>query len=118
MAILAFAITAVLALSSQGLRLLRLADENQQAVLLADRLTRETEPTAEDVQTGTEGPFTWERRIAAVPVDAELIAAGGTPLPFFSVSVTVRWGRNRTLQLATLRTAVVPPASSLAPQAQ
>lgn len=109
LAVLGVAITAVLQVSSGSLRLLRLAGEHQDAVLLADRVARESVPTAPGVETGSEGAFTWERRVTLVPVAPELTPPG-TPEPqLLSVIVTVRWGRGQTLELATMRTG--PPAS-------
>ncbi len=107
MAVLGVAVVAVLQLSSQSLRLIRVAGEHQDAAQLADRLVRSITPGAEQVDTGTDGDFSWERRVAAVNVNAELTTPGLTPPRLFSVSVLVRWGRNQAVELATLRTA--PP---------
>lgn len=110
MAILGLALTTLLQLSSQALRLLRLSGEHQEAVLLADRLAREAEATSEEVTSGTDGPFDWERRIDTVPVADELTSPLATARPrLFSVSVVVRWGRSRSLEVATLRTVVGDP---------
>ena len=57
MTILGLAIVTLIQLSSQGLRLLRLSDDHQQAVLLADRLARTTEIRSEGVDGGQEGRF-------------------------------------------------------------
>jgi prepilin-type N-terminal cleavage/methylation domain-containing protein len=107
MAVLGVAVVAVLQLSSQSLRLIRLAGEHQDAAQLADRLVRAITPDAEHVDTGTEGDFSWERRVATVEVSSELNTPGLSPPRLFSVSVLVRWGRNQAVELATLRTA--PP---------
>lgn len=103
MTILGIAVVTLMQLSSQGLRLLRLSDDYQQAVLLADRIVRAVEVPREGVEAGQDGPFQWERRVALVPMPAELTpGAGPTPL-VYSLSVAVRWGGTRTLELASLR---------------
>ena len=109
MAVLGVAVVAVLQLSSQSLRLIRVAGEHQDAAQLADRLVRAITPDADQVDTGTEGDYSWERRVAAVEVSSELTTPGVAPPRLFSVSVLVRWGRNQAVELATLRTA--PPES-------
>lgn len=108
MSILAVAITTMLQLSSQNLRLLRLSGEHQRAVLLADRLTREIQPEGEEVQSGNEGPYGWERRVSVVPVAAEQSPPGGAAPQLLSVTVSVRWGSGRSVELATLRTSAAP----------
>ena len=108
MTIVAVAITTMLQLSSQSLRLLRVSGEQQEATLLADRLMREVEPTIEEVRGGEEGPYAWERRIAIVPVSAELAPQSGPVPVLYSVAVAVRWGQNRSVELTSLRTALAP----------
>lgn len=108
MTILGLAMTTLLQLSSQGLRSLRVAGEHQQAVQLADRIARETEPDAEGVRSGETGPFSWERRVTLLPVPKELNVPGSTQPQLFSVAVAVHWGNNRSVDLATLRAAVPP----------
>ena len=107
MAILSVAVVTLIQLSSQGLRLLRLSDDHQEAVLLADRIARAAGRAAEGVEAGQEGPFQWERRIALVPVPEELTPGAGPQPRLYSLSVAVRWGGNRTLEIASLR-AVAP----------
>ena len=106
MAILGLALVALVQLSAQGLRLLRLAEDQQEAVRLADRLARSTEPTSESVEVGQQGPLRWERRITLVPVPPKLTPAAGVPSRLYAVSVAVRWGRHGALELASLRTVV------------
>jgi type II secretion system protein I len=104
MAILGLAVTTMMRLSSQSLRLLHLSGEHQRAMLLADQLVRRTPADAEGVQSGEEGAYAWERRVAVVPVAKELIPPGATSAPQLrSVSVAVRWGKSRSVQLVTLR---------------
>ena len=112
MTILGLAFVALLQLSAQGLRLLRLSEDYQEAVQLADRLARGTEPDQERVEAGQQGPLRWERRITLVPVPDGLTPAAGPRYQLFAVSVAVRWGRDRTLELASLRTVVGAPAGS------
>ena len=102
--ILAVAIVAFMQLSSQGLRLLHLADDYQQAVVVADRVARAVEVLEEGSQAGQEGRFQWERRVSLVPVPEELTPGAGPQIRLYALSVAVRWGRGRTLELASLRT--------------
>ena len=108
MVIVAVAIATMLQLSSQSLRLLKLSGEQQDATLLADRLLREIEPTAEDVGSGEEGAFAWERRVAVLPVSGELAPPRGPAPVLYSVSVAVRWPPNRSVVVTSLRTAIAP----------
>ena len=108
MTIVAVAITTMLQLSSQSLRLLKLSGEQQEATLLADRLMREAEPSVEEVRSGEEGQYTWERRVSIVPVSSELAPPSGPVPALFSVAVAVRWSRGRAVELTTLRTALPP----------
>ena len=120
LAILGLAVVTLIELSSQSLRLVKTSGDYQQAVSLADRLATETQPSDETVDRGEEGSLQWERRISIVPVPEELLPKetlpGREPPKLFAVTIGVRWGRDRTLELATLRTptAVPPPPGSLA----
>jgi general secretion pathway protein I len=102
--ILGLAIVVLMQLSSQGLRLIHLSDDYQQAVLVADRVARSTDVLQEGVDAGQEGRFQWERRVTLVPVPEELTPGTGPQLQLYALSVAVRWGRNRVLELASLRT--------------
>lgn len=102
--ILAVAIVACMQLSSQGLRLLHLSDDYQQAVIVADRVARAADVVAEGVDAGQEDRFQWERRVRLVPVPEELTPGAGPQLRLYALTVAVRWGRGRTLELASLRT--------------
>jgi prepilin-type N-terminal cleavage/methylation domain-containing protein len=107
--ILSFAVVSLIQLSSQGIRLVKLSGDHQGATRLADRIARATEIKGEGVDGGQEGPFTWERRIALVPVPKELGPATGPAPQLFSLSVNVRWGSGRSVELATLRALAGPP---------
>ena len=102
--ILGLAIVTLMQLSSQGLRLIHLSEDYQQAVLVADRVARSTDVLQEGVDAGQEGRFQWERRVTLVPVPEELTPGAGPQLHLYALSVAVRWGRNRALELASLRT--------------
>lgn len=101
--ILGLAVVTLIQLSSQGLRLVKLSDDQQRAALLADRLARAPEPLAEGVATGREGPLGWERRIARVSAPDELIPPGGPAPELQALTVTVRWGSGHSLELSSLR---------------
>ena len=108
LAILSVAVVVMLQLFAQGLRLLKVAGDYQQAVLLADQKAREVELVREGVESGQEGGFQWERRATVVPVSEDLTVFSVTPLRLFRVSVEVRWSGNRSVEVATLRTAREP----------
>ena len=103
--ILSVAVVTLIQLTSQGLRLLRVSGDYQEAVLLADRLARAGDTTTEGIETGQEGRFMWERRASLVAVPDDLTPVGTVSPRLFALSVAVRWGTGRTLELATLRLA-------------
>lgn len=103
MTILGLAIVTLMQLSSQGLRLLRLSDDYQQAVLVADRVVRSVEVLQEGIAAGQEGRFQWERRVALVPMPEELTPGAGPKPLLYALSVAVRWGGSRTVEIASLR---------------
>ena len=107
--ILGVGIVTLMQLSSQGLRLLRVADDYQQAVLVADRVARNTDTLQEGVDAGREGVFRWERRITLVPVPEELTPGAGPRPRLYALSVAVRWGTNRTFELASQRAMIEAP---------
>jgi prepilin-type N-terminal cleavage/methylation domain-containing protein len=107
--ILGLAVVTLIQLSSQGLRLVKLSDDQQQAALLADRLARSMDPLTEGVETGREGSMTWERRIARMGVPDELIPPSGPTPELRALTVTIRWGTGRSLELGSLRLIPRPP---------
>ena len=128
-AILAVGVVSLIQLTSQGLRLLKVSGDHQQAVQIADRLARDTQVNAEEetseatVETGEEGGFTWERRVTRVALPEELEPK--TPVPgkevpgLYAVAVAVRWGHNHMVEVATLRAPTGPatvPATNPADQ--
>ena len=103
LAILSLAIVAAIQGFAQGLRLLKLAGDHQHAALIADQKLHEmTEPT-EGRQTGTEGPFAWERTTTVV--DTPELNLPGVPARWhvYRIGVAVRWG-GRQVEIDTLRT--------------
>jgi type II secretion system protein I len=108
--ILAVAVVVLMQLSSQGLRLLHLSDDYQQAVIVADRVARAIDVVEEGAEAGQEGRFQWERRVRLVPVPEALTPGTGPQLRLYALSVAVRWGRDRTLELASLRAVSETPA--------
>ena len=108
--ILGLAVVVLIELSSQSLRLVKTSGDYQAAMVLADRIATETQPTEEAVESGEEGAFRWERRISLVPVPEELkpkeTIPGREETRLFSVIIDVRWGRDQVVELATLRTPI------------
>ena len=90
---------------AQGLRLLKLSGDHQQAALLADQKTREVVLPKEGRESGTEGAFAWERVIKEVPAP-ELTPSGQLPRwHVYEINVQVAWGDSkRAVGITTLRT--------------
>ena len=112
LAILSFAIVALMQLSSQSLRLVKTSDDYQQAAQLADRLLAASQPLEENVETGEEGRFQWERRAQLVTLPDELqpqTLPGKEGPKLFAVTIAVRWGQSQTLEMATLYTPTTAP---------
>jgi len=103
--ILSVAVVTLVQLASQGLRLLKLSSDYQEAVLLADRVIRGGDASIEGVETGQEGRFSWERRAKLVAVPDDLAPIGSASPRLLAFSVAVRWGAGRTLEVATMRLA-------------
>ena len=105
LAILSLAIVVSIQGFASGLRLLKLSGEHQEAMLLADLKAREvTTPTQAGRESGTQGPFTWERQVKQV-VTPDLEVEGRTvKWRQWEVDVHVRWGDHRQVSVATLRT--------------
>lgn len=105
MVILSVAVVTLIQLSSQGLRLLRVSGEHQDAVMLADRLARSADVSGERVDTGHEGAFEWERRTRLVVVPTDLAPPGTDAPRLLALSVAVKWGSGRSVEVSTLRLA-------------
>jgi prepilin-type N-terminal cleavage/methylation domain-containing protein len=108
--ILGLALVTLMQLTSHGLRLLRHADDYQQATLVAERVARGVDVVQEGVASGQDGAFQWERRVELVTVPEELTPGAGPKPRLYALSVAVRWGGGRSLELATLR--AVPGTSA------
>ena len=108
LAILSLAVVTMIQLFGQGLRLLKVSGDYQQAVLLADQKAREVETVREGIESGQEGIFQWERRATVTAVPEDLTVLSATPVRLVRVTVQVRWGGNRSVEVATLRTAREP----------
>jgi len=112
--ILAVAVVSLIQLSSQSLHLVKASSDYQEAVLVADRLAADTQINGETLDSGQEGLFRWERRVAIVPLPDELKSKQTVPgqedPKLFSVTIDVYWGANKVLELATLRTPTTAPA--------
>ena len=106
--ILGLGAVALIQLNAQGLRLVKQSDDHQGAILLADRLAKEPSRLAEGIEHGQEGVLTWERRVAPVSTPDTLQPPGGPTPRLMTLTVTVRWPRDASLTLATLRTAPGP----------
>ena len=94
---------------SQGLRLLKVAGDQQQAIIVADQKAREVLVPVEGTDSGADGRFSWERtsRVLEAP---ELTPVDAAPdWRVFQISVVVTWDAQRRLEVSTLRTV---PATS------
>lgn len=94
---------ALVQLSAQGLRLVKQSGDHQSALLLADRLARQTPVLTEGVETGQDGSLQWERRIAAVATPDALRPPAGPAPRLMALTITVRWSPTAALTVATLR---------------
>lgn len=111
--VLSIAVVAALQLFGGGLRLARTAGDQLEATLLASAKLAEgaLENPEEGTTEGSEGDYRWVRRVT---LDPELLPAEADPalvssLRLARVSVEVRWGRNRHVELVTLRAWTVRP---------
>jgi len=105
-AILSIAVVASIQGFAQGLRLLRLSGDHQQAMLLADQKMREVVNPAEepDRTEETEGAFTWERTVTVVPAPDLTRTRATEQWRVYRIAVKVAWGEKGHVELATLRT--------------
>jgi general secretion pathway protein I len=105
--VLATTVVAALQLLGGGLRLARAAGDHTGAALLASAVLAELEPgpLQEGTTEGDSPPYRWTRRIALepalVPLEPDSHEAVGLRLA--RVSVDVRWGSGRHVELVTLR---------------
>lgn len=107
LAILSLAVVASIQGFAQGLRLLKLSGDHQQAMLLADQKAREIVVPSEGREEGTEGPFRWERTTKVLEAP-DLAANGALPLwHVYEIDVRVNWDTRRQVEVRTLRTTPV-----------
>lgn len=113
MVILAVAVTAVMQLFGQGLRLARASGEHLTATLLASqKLAELTQAVIEPgTSQGTEGEYRWQATVRPAP-DLEPVEPPEGTRPtakLLQVGVRVEWGRGRVVELTTLRAVEVKP---------
>lgn len=103
LAILGLAVVAAIQGFAQGLRLLKLAGDHQEATLLADRRAREVVTPEEGRQDGVEGGYRWERTVRPRP--APDLAPTGTASRWrlYEIAVRVTWDERRQVEVTTLR---------------
>jgi general secretion pathway protein I len=107
--VLSIAAVAVLQLFGGGLRLARASGDHLDAVLLAEARMAEVagQSLEEGVTEGTEGAYRWARRVVVdpdlLPEEQDLESGIGPTLRLARVTVEVRWGRNRHVELVTVR---------------
>jgi general secretion pathway protein I len=110
LAILSLAVVASIEGFAQGLRLLKLSGDHQNAMLLADQKMREVVEPVEGLEGGTEGPFRWERTTKVVEAP-DLAPVGVLPRGrVYEIDVRVNWDPRRQIEVRTLR--LVSTASS------
>ena len=107
-AILSIAVVAAIQGFAGGLRLLRVAGEHQQAMLLADQKIREVVRPTEERTGDVEGPFSWERTITIIPTPDLRRTAASEKWHVYRIAVRVSWS-GRSVDVATLRTSAEPP---------
>jgi general secretion pathway protein I len=113
LAILSLAVVASIQGFAQGLRLLKLAGDHQNAMLLADQKMREVVEVKEGREGGTEGLMSWERttRLLETP-DLTPTAAGSPRGHMYEIDVRVSWEARRQVEVRTLRM-VVPNTTTI-----
>jgi general secretion pathway protein I len=104
LAILGVAVVASIQGFAGGLRLLKLAGDHQEAMLVADQKLREVVAPEESRDEGTESRFQWWRTVERVPTPELAGLAQPTPWTVYKIEVHVRWDERREIHLATLRT--------------
>jgi general secretion pathway protein I len=113
-AILSIAVVAVIQGFAQGLRLLKVAGDHQQAVLLADQKTRELVIPVEGRDQGKEGNYDWERIVTVVAAPDLTRTAATAKWRVYQIDVKVSWGDKRGVEIVSMRTSAETPTSGLA----
>jgi type II secretion system protein I len=117
LSILGIAVVASMQGFAQGLRLLKLSGDHQEAMLIADQRVREVLAPEEGREEGSERQFLWTRTIAKVAMPDDPGVARPTPWTVYHIDVRVRWDERREVQLMTLRTlADTPPITPGVPR--
>jgi type II secretion system protein I len=113
--ILSLAVVAAIQGFAQGLRLLKLSGDHQQAMMLADLKARELVTPEEEREEGTEGEFRWER--TAKVIEAPDLTPVGAPPRWrvYEIVVRVRWEDRRQVELTTLRTVPIVQTAAQSP---
>lgn len=111
LAILGVAVVAAIQGFAQGLRLLKLSGDHQQAMLLADLKMREVVAPEERQDQGQEEQFTWTRWIRRLETPELMSETGVARWHVYEITVRVSWDERRHVELATLRT-VSPEATA------
>lgn len=116
LAILGTAVVVSIQGVSQGLRLLKAAGDQQQAMIVADQRAREMLAPTEGTESGTDGRFSWQRTAKVMETPELTPANAPQKWRVFEISVVVIWDGQRRLEVATLRT--VPATSDPTRQVQ
>jgi len=103
LAILGVAVVASIQGFAQGLRLLKLAGDHQDAMMVADQKLREVVDPSEGTEEGTETRFRWKRTVERVVTPELANAPRPTPWTVYQIDVHVQWDDRREIHLATLR---------------
>lgn len=103
LAILSMAVVASIQGFAQGLRLLKLAGDHQNAMLLADQKMREVVEPKEGREQGTEGLLSWERTTRLLETPDLTPAGGASRGKVYEIDVRVSWEAKREVEVRTLR---------------
>jgi type II secretion system protein I len=119
LAILGVAVVAVIQGFAQGLRLLKVSGDHQQAMLLADIKLREITEEQLRADSGPvereandEGPFHWERTTTLLETPDLRPATGPPRWRVYQLAVRVSWDEHREVELVTLRTVPATPTNT------
>ena len=110
-AILSLAVVAVIQGFAQGLRLLKVAGDHQQAVLVADQKIREMVTPVEGRDQGKEGNYDWERSVTVVPAPDLTLTQATSKWHVYKIDVKVSWGDKRGVEIVSMRTSAETPTS-------
>ena len=111
-AILSVAVVAVIQGFAQGLRLLKVAGDHQQAVLLADQKTREVVVPVEGRDQGKDGNYDWERVVTVVQAPDLARTVATSKWRVYQIDVKVSWGDKRGVEIVSLRTTADTPETA------